>query len=122
MRGPVRRVVSAVLELEVREAAELALQIAAAGVPVDEVLDIRLDGTPIEALEVPTPHCDSSRKTRISMKRSTSYATPPLERFSPGATPSSWPRSHAFTVWAPRRNTRRRWYRFAVALKLFRWR
>jgi len=52
----VRRVVSAELELEVRAEAELVLQVAAAGAPEDEVLDIRLDGTPIEVLEVPTPH------------------------------------------------------------------
>jgi transglutaminase-like putative cysteine protease len=54
--APVRRVVSAELELDVHAGAELALQIAAAGAPVDEVLDIRLDGAPIEAVEVPTPH------------------------------------------------------------------
>ena len=54
--APVGRVVSAELELEVRPGAELAVQIAAAGALVDEVIDIRLDGTPIEALEVPTPH------------------------------------------------------------------
>lgn len=51
-----RRVVSSELELEVRDGGELVLQVAAAGTPVDEVLDIRLDGSPVEALEVPTPH------------------------------------------------------------------
>jgi transglutaminase-like putative cysteine protease len=52
-----RRTVSARLELEIRESAEIALQIAvAAGLRVDEVLDIRLDGTPVAAREVSGAH------------------------------------------------------------------
>ena len=34
-----------------------------------------------------------------------------------GATSSSWPRSRASMVWAPQRNTRRRWYRSVAAAK-----
>jgi len=52
-----RRTVSARLELEVRDPAEIALQIAVvAGERVDELLDIRLDRTPVPSLEVPGAH------------------------------------------------------------------
>jgi transglutaminase-like putative cysteine protease len=52
-----RRTVSARLELEIRDPAEIALQIAAAaGERVDELLDIRLDGTPVPSLEVSGEH------------------------------------------------------------------
>jgi transglutaminase-like putative cysteine protease len=49
-----RRTVSARLELEIRDPSEIALQIAvAAGERIDEVLDIRLDGTSVPLREVP---------------------------------------------------------------------
>lgn len=52
-----RRTVSARLELEIRDPAEIALQIAvAAGERVDEVLDIQLDGTHVASREVPGAH------------------------------------------------------------------
>ncbi len=52
-----RRTVSATLELEIREPAEIALQIAVtAGERIDELLDIQLDGTPTTALEVTGGH------------------------------------------------------------------
>lgn len=52
-----RRTVSARLELEIREPAEIALQIAvAAGERVDEILDLRLDRTPVAARQLPAPH------------------------------------------------------------------
>ena len=80
-----RRVVSAELELEVREAAELALQIAAAGVPVDEVLEIRLDGTPIEVLEVPTPHGGRAHLLDVGPGRlAISYSATLTDQATPG--------------------------------------
>jgi transglutaminase-like putative cysteine protease len=52
-----RRTVSARLELEIRDPAEIAVQIAvAAGERLDELLDICLDGTPVPWLEVPGAH------------------------------------------------------------------
>jgi transglutaminase-like putative cysteine protease len=52
-----RRTVSATLELEIREPAEIALQIAVtAGERVDEHLDIQLDSTPTASLEVAGAH------------------------------------------------------------------
>jgi transglutaminase-like putative cysteine protease len=52
-----RRTVSARLELAIRDPAEIALQIAvAAGERADELLDIRLDGTPVASREVQAAH------------------------------------------------------------------
>jgi transglutaminase-like putative cysteine protease len=81
----VRRFVSAELELEVRDGAELALQIAAAGVPEDEVLEIRLDGTAVEALEVPTPHSGRAHLVDVGPGRlAVSYAATVTRQALPG--------------------------------------
>ncbi len=82
-----RRTVSARLELEIRDHAEIALQIAvAAGERVDEVLDIRLDGAPVAAREVPGAHGGRAHVLEVAPGRlAVTYSATVVGHASPAA-------------------------------------